>query len=78
MKNLNFLNQSFQKLTLMLVMLMSSIYAIAQDTGADVVKTTTTSTTTEEWYTNPLYLIIGGVVLVIIIALIARGNGNKS
>ena len=79
MKNFKFLNDSFQKLTLMFVMLVSSIYAFAQETAAnDIVTTTTTSTTTEEWYTNPLYLIIGGVVLIIIIALIARGNGNKA
>lgn len=77
MKNLNFLTNSFQKITLMVVMLLSTMYAFAQETADEIVSTTTT-TTTEEWYTNPLYLVIGGVVLIIIIALITRGNGRKS
>lgn len=74
MKNLR---DSFQKMTLAIIMLFSSIYAIAQDSTGSVINTTTTTKTTEEWYSNPLYLIIGGVILIIIIALIARGNGSR-
>lgn len=74
------LSNKFEKVAMLMIMLFSSIAAFAQDATKTVgVNTsTTTTTTTEEWYTNPLYWIIGAVLLIILVAVVARGNGNKS
>ncbi len=77
------IKRKFEKLMLLTVMLFSTVIAFAQDAtkplDVDVTTTeTTTTTTTEEWFTNPLYWIIGAVLLIILIAVVARGNGNRS
>lgn len=77
MQPLRFLQTKFEKISLLLVMLFCSVFAVAQDANT-AVTTTTTKTTTEEWYTNPLYLVIGAILFIILIAAIARGNKSRS
>ena len=73
MKAVKFMRSKMDKVMLLMVMLFTSITAIAQE--ANTVTTTTKEvTTTEEWYANPLYLIIGAVLFIILIAIIVRGN----
>lgn len=69
--------RKFEKLTLLMIMFLSSVYALAQeatDAAVDITTTETTTTTTEEWFTNPLYWVLGALLLIILIAVVARNN----
>lgn len=80
MQTKNIFMKQTEKISIFLLTLFFSVIAFAQEKAPDlkVDVNTTKSTTTTDWYTNPIYWVIGAVVLIIIIALITRGNNNKT
>ena len=64
-------------------LMLSNVYAFAQDAGSTQSSTTHTSTTstgpdnTAMWYSAPWVWIVGGIVLLLILIAIFSGNKNS-
>ena len=66
------------RLTLMILSVLASVYAFAQDAGAELDVNVTKTTETTTWYANPWVWIIGAAVFILLFAAIIRGSGNRS
>lgn len=70
------------KLSFLFVLMLSSLYSLAQDGGA-ITSTNSVASHSESsvapndaamWYSNPIVWVIGGVILLIIIILAAKSG----
>lgn len=76
----NLVKHQLERFGILVLTFFFSVMAYAQDATPDlnVDVTKTTTTTTEEWYTNPLYWVVGALLLIILIAVVARGNRDRT
>lgn len=59
--------------------MLTTVYAIAQDSTTSTVNTSTSTATSETtWYAEPWVWIVGAVVLLVIILLATRGNSSST
>jgi hypothetical protein len=58
--------------------MIASVYAFAQETGANLDVNVTKTTETTTWYANPWVWIIGAAVFILLFAAIVRGSGNRT
>lgn len=78
--NTTALTNRLEKFGIFMLTMFFSVLAFAQENtpGLNVDVTTTKTTTTEEWYTNPLYWVVGALLLIILIAVVSRGNRDRT
>jgi len=70
-------------MTVLMMSLLGTVYAVAQDSSSTVTKNTSASTSSatapdpSAWYMQPWAWVAGGVLVLIILIVLLRGSGNK-
>ncbi len=61
-----------------LLLLFSSVFAFAQDKGADIDVDINKGGGGSTWYTSPIVWIIGGALFILLLVALLRGNNSRN
>lgn len=59
------------------MLLISSVFAFAQDKGADINVDINKGGGGSTWYTSPIVWVIGGALFILLLVALLRGNNSK-
>lgn len=61
-----------------LMLLISSVFAFAQDKGADINVDINKDGGGSAWYTSPVVWVIGGAIFILLLVALLRGNNSRN
>jgi hypothetical protein len=76
MKNLQKTSSRITRISALILMVMMSAKAWAQDKGIDI--DVDLDKRNDNWYNNPIVYVIGGAVFILLLVALLRGNKTSS
>ena len=61
-----------------LMLLFSTVFAFAQDKGADINVDINKGGGGSTWYTSPIVWIVGGAIFILLLVALLRGNNSRN
>ena len=61
-----------------LMLLITSVFAFAQDKGADINVDINKDSGGSTWYTSPIVWVIGGALFILLLVALLRGNNSRN
>jgi len=75
--NMNIIKNTVKTFTLMIVSLLVSVFALAQEGGADINVDINKGGGGASWYTSPWVWIVGAAIFILLLVALLRGNGAR-
>jgi hypothetical protein len=72
------INYSAARILCTLMLLLSTVFAFAQDKGADINVDINKGGGGSTWYTSPIVWIVGGAIFILLLVALLRGNNSRN